>query len=251
MTDITTPTPDVVQSLPPVTVADIVTVVDELAVTSSPSPASRIVRAGLLTELRSELAPSLGSTGSGRGSGGNRWPIDAGMLRVWSDVTGRVQALYEDLEGVTAEVGSVEQIIVSWSRDLIAADMEARARQDLAGVDVVGLSQDTLRLMLHRVRSIRDRIEHHFNPARTGDIPGVACPVCGRAKATVWDDELEEQSQMPALGWSKRGDQPLTVVCRVPGCDTTWTGKAEIELLGIQHTLFGKIFTPSDEDEAR
>lgn len=223
----------------PVTVAEIVAVVDELAVTSSPTPASMIVRIGLLTELRAELRPSLGQTSGGRGSGAARIPIDAGAIAIWEDVTARVLALYEDLEGEAARTGSVEQVIIGWSRDLIAADLEVRARQETAGIEPTGLSQDTLRLMLHRVNRIRDRIVRHFDPGRSGDIPGEACPVCGKPTALVEEDG--EQLQMPALGWTIRGGEGMTVTCRNPDCATTWRGADELELLQLQRRLFATL----------
>lgn len=218
----------------PVTVDQIIAVVDELANTSTPTPASTIVRLGLITELRQELRPSLGRTGSGR-SDGTRLPLDLGALDVWDDVTARVQALHDDLNGTPATAGSLEQILNAWARDLVAANLSI----------ATGLNQDTLRLMHHRLTTIRDRIHNHFNPYPHGDIPGAQCPVCGADVAYTEKDG--EVTQMPAIGWRKP-PAGLTVECRNPECGTTWTGDDELRILRHEVTIFRTFFTTAGGD---
>lgn len=185
-----------------VSIDDILNVVDELAIASSPTPRAKIVRVALITQLRDELAPSIGSTGTGRG--GARIPIDVGMLTLWEDVTGRIEALHEDLEGEAPLAGSHEQILLAWSRELAAA-----------AASTYGLNQDALRFALHKVTRIRDLIRDHFDPPRTGDVPGVACEYCDAKSAEVdRDGELEI---MPALGWSVSRRTGLVVTCRACG----------------------------------
>lgn len=224
----------------PVTVDQIIAVVDELANVSTPTPSSTIVRLGLITELRAELRPSLGSTGSGRG-GGQRLPIDLGALKVWDDVTGRVQALHLDIDpDQPARTGSLEQILNAWARDLVAADIDARAAQANAHVPVIGLNQDALRVMHHRVSRIRDRIRDHFNPAPHGDIPNAQCPACGADVAYVEEDG--QTVQMPAIGYRKP-DTGLVVECRNPECLATWSGYEELRILEHQVIIFRAYFT--------
>lgn len=183
----------------PVTVAQILAIVDELAISSAPTPRAQILRLGLITELRSEMTPSLGSTGTGRG--GARIPIDIGMFTLWEDITGRIESLYDDIIGESPVTGSHEQILLAWSRELLVADTEAPN----------GLNQDALTFALRRVTRIRDLIVDHFDPPRTGDIPGIACEYCGATRAEV--DHDGDTEIMPALGWiSRRGS--VTVRCR-------------------------------------
>lgn len=185
-----------------VTVDHIIAIVDELAIASAPTPRAKILRVGLITELRAEMAPSLGSTGTGKG--GARIPIDIGMLTLWEDVTGRIESLYDEIIGETPITGSHEQILLSWSRELLVADTGAPH----------GLNQDALTLALRKVTRIRDLIVDHFDPPRTGDIPGIACEYCGATRAEV--DRDGETEIMPALGWiSRRG--AVTVHCRACG----------------------------------
>lgn len=186
----------------PVSIDDVLAVVDELAIASSPNPRAKIVRVALITQLRDELAPSIGSTGTGRGGAGI--PIDVGMLTLWEDVTARIEALHEDLEGEAPAAGSHEQILLAWSRELAAA-----------AASTYGLNQDALRYALHRVTRIRDLIRDHFDPPRTGDIPGIACDYCDATTAEV--DRDGEIEIMPALGWSSSTRTGLVVTCRACG----------------------------------
>lgn len=194
---------------PPVTFTDVLAVVDELAIASSPIPRSPIVRIPLITLLRAELTPSLGSTSAGRG-GGSRIPIDAGALALWEDITGRIEAMHENVEGAAPTTGSYEQILITWAREMSAFDTST------------GLSQDAIRYALHRVTRIRDLIRDHFDPPKTGDIPGVACYECAATTAIRIVDG--EEQQMPALGWSHRPDTGVTVTCRA--CDAHWDQQA-------------------------
>lgn len=189
-----------------ITVEQIITIVDELAIASSPTPKAKIIREGLIAQLRTELAPSLGSTGTGKG--GARIPIDVGMLTLWEDITGRIESLYDEIIGETPTTGSHEQILLSWSRELLIADTEAPH----------GLNQDALRLTLRKVTRIRDLIVDHFDPPRSGDIPGVPCDFCGATRAEV--DQDGETVIMPALGWTSRRKTGLTVTCRA--CESKW-----------------------------
>lgn len=185
-----------------ITVEHIITIVEELAIASAPTPRATILRVGLITELRAEMAPSLGSTGTGKG--GARIPIDVGMLTLWEDITGRIESLYDEIMGETPITGSHEQILMSWSRELLVADTDAPH----------GLNQDALRLALRKVTRIRDLIADHFDPPRTGDIPAIACEYCGATRAEVERDG--ETVIMPALGWiSRRGS--VSVNCRACG----------------------------------
>ncbi|MHC9046791.1 hypothetical protein ACYX8G_19575 [Microbacterium saperdae] len=189
----------------PVTVEQIVTIVDELAIASAPSPRAKILRTGLITDLRAEMAPSIGSTGTGRG--GARIPIDVGMLTLWEDVTGRIESLYDDILGESPITGSHEQILLAWSRELLVAHTEAPH----------GLNQDALILALRKVTRIRDIIRDHFDPPRTGDIPGIACEWCAATRAEV--DRDGEIEVMPALGWSSSRRTGLVVTCRACGAE--------------------------------
>lgn len=188
----------------PVTVAQILAIVDELAISSAPTPRAKILRLGLITELRTEMAPSLGSTGTGKG--GARIPIDVGMLTLWEDITGRIESLYDEIIGEYPVTGSHEQILLSWSRELLVADTE------------FGLNQDALKLALRKVTRIRDLIVDHFDPPRSGDIPGIACDACNASRAEVEQDG--ETVIMPALGWISRRTTGLTVSCRA--CGSAW-----------------------------
>lgn len=190
------------------TVADVITIVDELAIASAEKPRSRILRPALITQLRDAIIPSLGSTGTGRG-GGRGVPVDVGAWTLWEDVTTRIEALHEDLEGEAPATGSHEQILLAWSRDLVAVDQAAPH----------GLNQDTIAYALHRVTRIRDLIAHHFDPPRTGDLPGAACLSCGEKTGTVLVDDAETPA--PAIHWTLTRDGSFTVHCRV--CDETWT----------------------------
>lgn len=190
----------------PVTVEQLLAIVDELAVASAEIPRSPIVRMPLITELRAAVRPDTGGTGSGRSSG-NRAPLDLGAFTLWEDITGRIESLHEAVYGDRPAKGSHEQILIAWSRELVATAE--------AGT---GLSQDYLRYTIARLRQIRDLIADHFDPPRTGHIRETACYACGATHVLV--DRDGETQQMPALGWSQRGSTGLTVTCRA--CDASW-----------------------------
>ncbi len=214
----------------PVTVDQVLKLVDELANVSTPKPASGIVRLGLVTELRGELRPSLGSTGKG-GGGATRIPIDPTALALWEDITARVQALPEDLGDPPATKGSLEQILNAWARDLVAADVDARTRQELAGRPVDGLNQDALTTIHRRVERIRDRIDEHFNPPRRIEYPYCPEPDC-RATHVETDDENGDpliQRALTVTFWPTNPDRPPLAECAV--CGTACTGVDAIENL--------------------
>lgn len=198
----------------PVTIQDIIALVDELAIASSPTPRSTITRPALLTMLRDAVAPNLGSTGAGRGAG-RSIPIDAGALTLWEDVTGRIEALHEDLEGEAPVTGSHEQILLAWSRELLAAANSPH-----------GLNQDAIDYAHHRVARIRNLIRDHFDPPRIGEILGAACLDCGETQVLLLIDG--EEIPAPAVITIRRGNDPLIVHCRV--CAETWSTE-DLELL--------------------
>lgn len=205
---------------PPVTIDQVLAIVDELANVSTPNPASGIVRVGLVTELRQELRPSLGSTGAGRG-GVTRIPIDATALALWEDVTARVQALPIDLGDGAATKGSLEQILNTWARGLTAADAESRGFQRHYGYAVTGLSPEALRTMHRRLDRIRNIIDDHFNPPRRVEYP--YCPECRNMHVLVEvDGEDVQQRALVASFWPTNPDRPAVATCAV--CGATWTG---------------------------
>lgn len=193
----------------PLTIDQVVAVVDELAIASAPTPRSRILRPALITQLRDAVTPSIGSTGPGRG-GGRGILVDVGAFTLWEDITGRIEALHEDLEGEAPSKGSHEQILLAWSRDLVAADTAMPN----------GMNQDAIAFALSRVTRIRDLISHHFDPPRTGDVPGAACLACDAITATTIHDG--EHIEAPTIAWTFSPRTGLNVLCRT--CDTTWSG---------------------------
>lgn len=210
-----------------VTIDQVLALVDELANVSTPNPASGIVRLGLVTELRAELRPSLGSTGTGRG-GSNRIPIDATALQLWEDVTTRIQALPVDLGDEPATKGSLEQILNTWSRGLTAADAETRRIQRYHGTPETGLNADALHTMHRRLERIRDLIDNHFNPPRRIEYP--YCPECRNTHVTI-DDNGDDilQRALTITFWPTNPDRPALAACAV--CGATWTDVAGIERL--------------------
>lgn len=220
-----------------VTVDQVLALVDELANISTPNPANMIVRFGLVTELRNELRPSLGSTGTGRSAGG-RIPIDAGAMALWEDVTARIQALPIDLGEAAATRGSLEQILNTWARGLTAADAESRAIQRYLHMPETGLSSDALRTMHRRLERIRDVIDNHFNPPRRVEYP--YCPEC-RNKHVLIDVDGEEiqQRALVALFWPHNPDRPALAACAV--CGASWTDIAGIETLNDLITQTAKV----------
>jgi hypothetical protein len=211
------------------TITDLVTIVDELTITSSPTPGARIIRHALLTELRAAVQPNLGGNDTGR-STGNRIPIDAGALAAWKDITREIAGLHHALNGDQPTTGSYEQILVAWSRDLVAADQE------------YGLAEDTLTTLHTKLARIRDRIRRFFDPPRSGDIPGEPCPACGFTTAHINRDGDTEQ--VPALGTSRDDiNDTYTVICR--SCHTTWP-RQELTLLGALRRRYLAAF-PTDK----
>lgn len=192
-----------------ITVNDILAVVDELAIASAVTPRSRILRLALITQLREAIVPSIGGTGSGRGSGRGVL-LNVGAWECWEDITTRIEAMHEDLEGEAPVAGSHEQILLAWSRDLVAADQTTPH----------GLNQDTLQFALHRVTRIRDLIVNVFDPPRTGDIPGAVCIECGATQGVILVDG--EEIPAPAIYWTHSKRDGLAAHCRV--CDQTWPG---------------------------
>lgn len=209
----------------PITIDDLTRLVDELANVATPTPASSIVRLGLLTELRAELRPSLGSTSTGRGGAG-KIPIDPKALAVWEDVTGRVQALALDLGEEPARTGSVEQILNAWARDLVAADAVSREIQADRGAHPTGLDQDALRLLHHRLTAIRDTIDNHFNPPRIVEYP--ICPECHETQVLI-DDAGQDviHRAVTVTVWLTNPDRDPIAACA--HCGATWTGLDRIE----------------------
>ncbi|MBW9094624.1 hypothetical protein JNB62_13085 [Microbacterium jejuense] len=211
----------------PVTIDQVLALVDELANVSTPNPASGIVRLGLVTELRAELRPSLGSTGTGRG-GTTRIPIDAAAMTLWEDITTRIQALPVDLGDEPATRGSLEQILNTWSRGLTAADAETRRIQRYNHTPETGLNTDALRTMHRRLERIRDLIDNHFNPPRRVEQP--YCPECRNTHVTIDDDgEDIQQRALTITFWPTNPDRPALAACAV--CGATWTDVAGIERL--------------------
>ena len=228
-----TPTTTALAAAPAPTIRQIIALVDELANVSTPTPASGIVRLGLVTELRAELRPSLGSTGPGRG-GSARIPIDPSTLALWEDVTGRIQALPVDLGDEPATHGSVEQILNAWARDLVAADTEARARQELNNLPADGLSDDARSTVHRRLERIRFLIADHFNPPRRAEYPFCPEPDCRATHVqTEVDGENIQQRALTLLVWPDSTERPPQATCAA--CGTTWTGYDAIR--GLNDTI--------------
>jgi hypothetical protein len=215
----------------PITIDQVLALVDELANVSTPNPASGIVRLGLVTELRAELRPSLGSTGTGRGGAG-KMPIDATALALWEDVTTRIQALPVDLGDDPATKGSLEQILNTWSRGLTAADAETRRIQRYRGLTETGLSADALLTMHRRLERIRDLIDNHFSPPRRIEYP--RCPECLETHVMVDDpdgahDDTIVQRALTLTLWPQDPDRPPIAYCT--HCGATWTGYDSLDTL--------------------
>lgn len=212
-----------------VTIDQLTRLVDELANISTPTPASGIIRLGLITELRNELRPSIGSTSSGRGGLG-RIPIDPTALAVWEDVTGRVLALHLDLDGDAdpPRHGSLEQILNAWARELVAIDASHREYQGFLSQPTIGLNQDARRQLLHKLNGIRDAIDSHFNPPRK--VEKSICPECSTSH--VLADDSGDQVLRRAVTitfWPTDPDREPVAAC--DHCGATWTGLDRIEEL--------------------
>lgn len=202
----------------PATMEDILAVVDELTITSSPTPASGLIRDASITRLRAAFHPSQGGTGSGRSSA-TRIPLNVEAFTLWGTITELLANLYNATLGDYPKTGSHEQILVNWSRELVGWSRET------------DLAPDALDRVFHTLEAIRDRIRDHFDPARSGDIAGLHCPRCKESYAYRHDGRTV--SLGPALGTTQHPVHGLSIKCR--SCEAKWLGEEGIVALTLEY----------------
>jgi hypothetical protein len=190
-----------------------------LAVTTTageltPSGRSFITRPPLLTDLRDAVRPNQGGTGAGGSSPAARIGFDAGAYDLYTEITTQIASAYETATE-RQPTDTPEMMLLEWFIEL-----EAMGRiKD-------GLSDAQLLNQRDRARSWQTRIEHHFNPPRTGELPGAECIACKEKQGSIVIDGHEVPA--PAIFWTKPTDGDFTVHCRV--CFATWSGE-DLELL--------------------
>jgi len=175
---------------------------------------SFVTRPPLLTDLRDAVRPNQGGTGAGGSSPSARIGFDAGAYDLYTEISTQIASAYETATE-RQPMDTPEMMLLEWFIEL-----EATGRiKD-------GLSDAQLLNQRNRVRAWQARIEHHFNPPRTGEMPGAECIACKEKQGLIVIDG--EWVPAPAIFWTHTPDAGLTVHCRV--CDETWSGE-ELELL--------------------
>lgn len=173
-----------------------------------------VTRPPLLTDLRDAVRPNQGGTGAGGSSPSARIGFDAGAYDLYTEISTQIASAYETATE-RQPTDTPEMMLLEWFIEL-----EATGRiKD-------GLSDAQLLNQRNRVRAWQARIENHFNPPRTGEMPGAECIACKEKQGLIVIDG--EWVPAPAIFWTHTPESGLTVHCRV--CDETWTGE-ELELL--------------------
>lgn len=166
-----------------------------------------VTRPPLLTELRSAIRPDQGGSGAGGSAPNTRIGFDAGAYDLFVEVTRQIASAYESATD-RRPTETPELLILEWFIEL-----EAMGRiKD-------GLTDAQLLAQLDRVRQWLRRIEDHFDPPRTADVPGAKCIECqAELGAVTLNGHLVPA---PAIFWTKSPRRGLLVECRV--CGETWT----------------------------
>lgn len=190
-----------------------------LAVTTTageltPSGRSFVTRPPLLTDLRDAVRPNQGGTGAGGSSPSARIGFDAGAYDLYTDITTQIASAFETATE-RQPTDTPEMMLLEWFIELEAV---GRLKD--------GLSDAQLLTQRDRVLSWQTRIEHHFNPPRTGEVPGAACIACKERQGVILVDGAVVPA--PAIFWTHTEAHGFTVHCRV--CGETWSAE-DLELL--------------------
>lgn len=166
-----------------------------------------VTRPPLLTELRDAIKPDQGGSGAGGSAPNTRIGFDAGTYDLYTDITAQITSAYESATDRTA-TETPELQLLEWFIEL-----EAMGRiKD-------GLSDAQLLAQRDRARLWQQRIEDHFDPPRTGDLPGAECIECGETTGEILVDG--QPVRAPAIFWTHSPRRGFLVRCRV--CEETWT----------------------------
>lgn len=166
-----------------------------------------VTRPPLLTELRDAIRPDQGGTGAGGSAPNTRIGFDAGAYDLYTAITAEIASAYESATD-RAAADTPELLLLEWFIEL-----EATGRiKD-------GLSDAQLLTQRDRARTWLQRIEDHFDPPRTADMPGAKCIECGETTGEITVDG--HQIEAPAIFWTSSTRRGFLVQCRV--CDGTWT----------------------------
>lgn len=190
-----------------------------LAVTTTagdlaPSGRGFVTRPPLLTDLRDAVRPNQGGTGAGGSSPSARIGFDAGAYDLYTEITTQIASAYETATE-RQPTATPEMMLLEWFIEL-----EAMGRiKD-------GLSDAQLLNQRNRALAWQTRIEHHFDPPRTGELPGAECIACKEKQGVILIDGT--WAPAPAVFWTHTPADGLVVRCRV--CDETWSGE-DLELL--------------------
>ncbi|WP_449408029.1 hypothetical protein [Microbacterium maritypicum] len=175
-----------------------------------------VTRPALLSDLRDAVRPNQGGTGAGGSAPSARIGFDAGAFDLYSEITAEIASAYESATDRDAD-NTPELLLLEWFIEL-----EAMGRlKD-------GLSDAQLLTQRDRVLRWQTRIEDHFNPPRTADVPGAACIECGETTSyellKVDDDGVEPlSSPLSAIYWTLSPLRGFHVHCRA--CGRTWSGE--------------------------
>lgn len=190
------------------------TAVYRLALTTTARGRGFVTRPPLLTDLRDAVRPNQGGTGAGGSAPSARIGFDAGAFDLYKEVTDEIASAYESATD-REPTNTPELLLLEWF-----IEIEAMGRiKD-------GLSDAQLHNLRNRAHSWVQRIEDHFHPPRTGEIPGAKCLSCEATAGTVIIDRIPAPA--PAIFWTHTPERGLTVHCRV--CKQTWTGE-DLDLL--------------------
>lgn len=172
-----------------------------------------VTRPPLLTELRDAIRPDQGGSGAGGSAPNTRIGFDAGAYDLYNDVTAQIASAYESATDRTP-TNTPELLLLEWFIEL-----EAMGRiKD-------GLSDAQLLAQRDRARTWLQRVEDHFDPPRTGDMPGAVCIECGEDTGEITVEGHPVPA--PAIFWTSSARTGFLVRCRV--CDESWT-REELEL---------------------
>lgn len=185
-----------------------------LALTTTAPGRGFITRPPLLTDLRDAIRPNQGGTGGGGSAPNARIGFDAGAFDLYKEVTDEISSAYETATD-REPTDTPELLILEW---FIEVEATGRVKD--------GLSDAQLLNLRNRAHSWVQRIEDHFNPPRTGEMPNAKCLACEATIGTVVIDR--EAAPAPAIFWTHTPERGLTVHCRV--CKQTWTGE-DLDLL--------------------
>lgn len=167
-----------------------------------------VTRPALITELRDAVRPNQGGTGAGGSAPSTRIGFDAGAYDLYNDITAQISSAYESATERTPDGSTPEMMLLEWFIEL-----EAIGRMK------DGLSDAQLLTQRDRVQLWQARIEDHFNPPRTGDLPAAACIECQADRGYTLIDG--HQVDVPAIYWTNSPIRGFHVHCRA--CGSSWT----------------------------